>query len=296
MRRQHSVTALIPNYNGRALFEKYLPSVIATLQAGDELMIVDDTSTDDSVAWLIKTYGAKRDSSRSNNDFTVYSGSVLSKQGAVELTCVVNASNLRFGASCNRGVEQAKHDLIFLLNSDVAPHSDALEHLYHHFLPDPITSNVFGVGCLEIETAQNGAHAGKQILWFEKGLFMHSKAPDFSAGETAWVTGGSGLFSREKWLEIGGFDALFYPAYWEDIDLSFQARKKGWQILFEPKAVVDHNHETTNQTVFGQRKIAEMSWRNGLKFAWKNASFFQRLAFMFWQPYWWWQRAKQRHV
>lgn len=296
MRRQHGVTALIPNYNGRRLFEKYLPSVIKTLQPGDELLIVDDTSTDDSVAWLNKTFSATLDKGRSTADFTVHVGSATVDHGSITTTCVVNSKNLRFGASCNRGVQLAQHELIFLLNSDVAPHADALKHLYQHFLPEPKASTVFGVGCLEIETAQNGAYAGKQILWFEKGLFMHSKAPDFSAGETAWVTGGSGLFSRSKWLAIGGFDSLFYPAYWEDIDLSFQARKRGWQVLFEPKAVVDHNHETTNQSVFGQRKIAEMSWRNGLKFAWKNASFSQRLSFLLWQPYWWWQQAKLRHA
>lgn len=296
MTRQHGVTALIPNYNGRHLFEKYLPAVVRTLQTHDELLIVDDTSTDDSVAWLIKTYSAKKDSDRSCDDYTVYVGTTGSKGNTITVTCVVNSKNLRFGASCNRGVALAQHELIFLLNSDVAPHKTALQFLYRHFLPDPLISSVFGVGCMEIETAQNGAYAGKQVLWFEKGLFMHAKASDFSAGETAWVTGGSGLFSRSKWLEIGGFDPLFYPAYWEDIDLSFQARKRGWQVLFEPQAVVDHNHETTNQSVFGQRKIAEMSWRNGLKFAWKNATFTQRLAFITWQPYWWWQRLKRYHA
>lgn len=296
MRRQFGVTALIPNYNGRHLFEKYLPSVLNTLQTGDELLIVDDTSTDDSVDWLIATYTAKPDSDRTTPDADVYVGEAKVGHHRITITVVVNAKNLRFGASCNRGVKLAQHELIFLLNSDVAPHADALDHLYQHFLPDPKQSHVFGVGCLEIETAQNGAYAGKQILWFEKGLFMHSKAPDFKAGETAWVTGGSGLFSRSKWLEIGGFDPLFYPAYWEDIDLSFQARKRGWQILFEPKAVVDHNHETTNQSVFGQQKIANMSWNNGLKFAWKNANWQQRMSFLVWQPYWWWQRAKLKHV
>lgn len=296
MRRPLSTTALIPNYNGRHLLEKYLPSVFATLQAEDELLIVDDTSTDDSVAWLIKTFNCKHQPKQSSADFTVFQGfSKNIHHSEIIVTVVVNAENLRFGASCNRGVKLAKHELIFLLNSDVEPHKDALKHLLSHFQPDPTMSSVFGVGCLEIETAQNGAQAGKQNLWFEKGLFMHSKALDFSAGETAWVTGGSGLFSRQKWLEIGGFDPLFYPAYWEDIDLSFQARKRGWQVLFEPKAVVNHNHETTNQSVFGQRKIAEMSWRNGLKFTWKNADLRQKIAFLLWQPYWCYQRMKQQH-
>ncbi len=289
------VSALIPNYNGRKLLARYLPSVLNTLRSGDELLIVDDTSTDDSVEWLCKVYHATK--LPVSKDYELFRGDAINDdKKSIAVTIVKNLKNLRFGASCNRGVELAKGELIFLLNSDVSPHEGSLKQLLTHFGPTPESSKVFGVGCLEIETAQNGSYAGKQKIWFERGLFMHAKADDFSFGETAWVTGGSGLFSRKKWLEIGGFDPLFYPAYWEDIDLSFQARKLGYQILFDPKAIVDHNHETTNQTVFGQQKIAEMSWKNGIKFAWKNTTTVQKIAFILWQPFWWWQRAKRRHA
>lgn len=118
-------------------------------------------------------------------------------------------------------------------------------------------------------------------------MFIHSRAEDLRSGPTAWVSGGSGVFDKKKWLEIGGFDRLFYPAYWEDIDLSFQARKRGWKVLFEEKAVVDHNHETTNASVFGQRKMEQMSWRNANKFVWKNGDFWQKFAHILWKPYWW---------
>jgi GT2 family glycosyltransferase len=177
-------------------------------------------------------------------------------------------------------VRSAQHDLIFLINSDVAPRKNTLRHLTPYF----IDKSVFAVGPLEVE---HGKKSGKNKLWFERGMFIHSKADNFKSGSTAWVSGGSGLFDKHKWLAIGGFDKLFYPAYWEDIDLSFQARKKGWQVLFEAKAIVDHNHETTNATVFGQRKMEKMSWRNANKFVWKNGDFWQKLAHLLWKPYWW---------
>lgn len=94
------------------------------------------------------------------------------------------------------------------------------------------------------------------------------------------------------WLELAGFDQRFYPAYWEDIDLSFQARKRGWLILFEPQATVEHNHETTNNSVFGQDKIRQMSWSNAIKFTVKNADFLQLVQFYLWRPYWWYQAQK----
>jgi GT2 family glycosyltransferase len=208
-----------------------------------------------------------------------YRGTHAAASKKIKVVLLVNRQNQRFGETANRGVRAASHNLIFLINSDVAPRQTALKYLLPHFQD----SMVFAVGPLEIE---RGKKSGKNKLWFERGMFIHSKADDLKAGPTAWVSGGSGVFDKQKWLMIGGFDRLFYPAYWEDIDLSFQARKRDWQVLFESRAVVDHNHETTNATVFGQRKMERMSWQNANKFIWKNGDFWQKLAHLLWKPYW----------
>jgi hypothetical protein len=129
-------------------------------------------------------------------------------------------------------------------------------------------------------------------LWFERGLFHHGRAREFSAGPTAWVSGGSGLFDRQKFLALGGFDERFTPAYWEDVDLSFRARQHGWYVGFEPKATVVHLHETTNKSAFGEARIQDMSWRNAFRFTWKNATWWQTIEHMCWLPYWWFQRAR----
>jgi len=116
-------------------------------------------------------------------------------------------------------------------------------------------------------------------------MFIHSRASKLDSGETAWASGGSALFDLEKWKELGGFDIAFYPAYWEDIDLSMRARKKGWNILFCENAVVDHRHETTNASVFGQKKIDIMSWKNAYLFAWRHMTATQWLQHLIWLPY-----------
>lgn len=256
-----SVSVVIPNYNGQHLLAKNLPAVFAALTAGDEVVIIDDASTDDSWRWLNKVHASN----------------------GTSLSLLKNDRNLRFAATCNRGVTAATHDLIFLLNSDVSPHADVLTYLVPHF----DDTSVFAVGCLEQEQ-KNGqrVQGGKNKLWFERGMFVHSRADNFNSGLTAWVSGGSGMFHKPKWVQLGGFDEAYAPAYWEDVDLSFRARAYGWKILFESKAIVDHNHESTNQDVFGQQKIARMSWKNGQKFVWKNGMFTQKLLYLIWQPYW----------
>lgn len=252
------VSVVIPTFNGRALLEKNLPTVSACLRPDDEVIVVDDASDDGTLDWLQDTYP--------------------------EVKGLRNPKNLRFGATANRGVQEASGDLILLLNNDVKPHSDLLTYAVPHFE----SAHVFAVGCLEHEKNDVGKiqQGGKNRLWFQRGMFIHARADDFSSGETAWVSGGSGLFDRHKWLELGGFDARFYPAYWEDIDLSFRARQRGWQVLFEKKAVVEHHHETTHQDVFGQQKIDEMSWRNAKKFTWKNGTLWQKIQYLLWKPYW----------
>jgi len=81
-------------------------------------------------------------------------------------------------------------------------------------------------------------------------------------------------------------DPLYQPAYWEDIDLSWRAREKfGYQILFEPQSQVWHNHETTNVSVFGQRKMELMALRNQILFVWKNIRGQQLLEHWLWLPY-----------
>ncbi|MBD3279301.1 MAG: glycosyltransferase, partial [Candidatus Pacebacteria bacterium] len=203
----------------------------------------------------------------------------------IKVVVLVNQLNQRFAQNVNGGVKLASGELILLLNNDVKPQSNILKYLLPHFQKE----NMFAVGCLELEP--NGVKGGKNKLWFERGMFHHARASDFNSGPTAWVSGGSGLFARDKWLELAGFDPDYAPAYWEDVDLSFRARKKGWQVWFEPKAVVEHHHESTNLAEFGQKKIAQISWQNAQQFVWKNGSLSQKLQHLLWQPWWWLKRT-----
>ncbi|CAN5293403.1 hypothetical protein BH10PAT2_BH10PAT2_1680 [soil metagenome] len=273
-----SVSVIIPNYNGHHLMALNLPSVIEMLQAEDEVIIVDDASTDDSVEWLKKEYHLESIST-SSSDYNLFG----KKQKKINLVLVQNLKNVRFAASCNRGVSVSKNQLVFLLNTDVKPHSDTLEKLVPHFEK----GDTFGVGCLEREIIDGReVSGGKNILQFERGMFIHNRAPNMLTGETAWVSGGSGLFDRSKWDILKGFDTAYSPAYWEDVDLSFRARERGWKVLFEASAKVDHNHESTNTTAFGKKKMDEMSWRNANYFAIKNGSWLQKILYVIWRPYW----------
>ena len=278
------VSVVIPTYRGKVLLEKNLPSVLNSLRDGDEVIIVDDGMFKETLVWLKKNY--KLGTGVKGDDYVSYQGEYRLGKKKIRIAYVVNQTALRFAANSNRGVELAQHPLIFLVNDDVSAYPGTIKKLVPYFKD----KTVFAVGCLEFDHEHGGAKSGKNSLWFERGMFIHSKAADLKAGKTAWASGGSAMFSRAKWLEIGGLDLAYYPAYWEDIDLSHMARKKGWRVLFEPQAKVDHNHETTNTDVFGQQKMEQMSWRHANIFTLKHADIWQKIAYLLWKPYWWWKR------
>ncbi len=277
-----NVSIVIPSYKGVHLYEKNLPAVLDCMRDQDELIVVDDASgpEDNTIEWFKQKFQIQK---TNFNDFEadLYKAQYRIANKHLTITLLVNHSNQRFGASSNRGFKVATNNLVFLINNDVAPYKDCLKYLIPHFNNE----KVFAVGCLEHETHINEI-GGRNKLWFERGMFLHSRYKDMSMGETAWASGGSAMFRKSIFEEIGGFDKLYYPAYWEDIDLSFQAKKRGYLVLFEPRAQVDHNHETTNKSVFGEKKMRDMSWKNAKKFTLKNGNFWQKISFLLWQPYW----------
>lgn len=256
------ISIIIPSFNGRTLLGKYLPFVIQAAETWDpsrknwELIIVDDASTDGTSEWLRQTHP--------------------------KIQIIHNLRNVRFGESCNRGVDAAKGDVIVLLNNDVQPKPDFLIPLMKHF-SDP---SVFAVGCREVNRLkEKEVFGGRGVMAFMRGFVVHWRPKDQESHDTLWVSAGSAAYRRDLWVKLGGFDRLFRPAYEEDRDLCWRALKAGYRLVFEPKAQVRHDHETTNIKAFGRWQIALFSLKNQLLFVWKNLSGRYLLSHLFWLPY-----------
>ena len=263
-------SVIIPTYNGKDLLEKHLPAVLKMMEPKDELLIIDDASSDDTEEW-----------------FREWKQTLFQKEetSIPSIRYIQNITNLRFAATVNKAVYQVTHDYFLLLNNDVAPSKKLLDTVWSFRQQQHEPENIFAIGCKEIEGDDENVIGGRNLLWFERGMFIHSRHPEMESGETAWASGGSSVFDTKKWLEIGGFDRRFYPAYWEDIDLSVRAKKEDWKVLFCKEALVHHHHETTNATVFGQRKIALMSWKNAYIFAWQHMTKQQWVQHILWMFY-----------
>lgn len=266
------VSVVIPNWNGKNILEKNLPAVIEVVggenQISSEIIVCDDSSTDGSASFLREKFPAVR---------------VIEKDKHELVSRFARNKHEGFSANCNRGVKEAQGEIIVFLNSDIIPEKGFLSALVPHFSEE----DVFAVGCMDKSVEENGIILrGKGIGRFERGFLVHSKG-DTGFGSTLWVNGGSGAFNREKFLALGGFDTVYDPFYYEDIDLSYRAWKRGWRTLFEPKAVVLHKHEEgAIKSNFSKFYVKVVAYRNQFIFVWKNITDFQMLlSHILWLPY-----------
>lgn len=227
-----NISIIIPNWNGRKLLEKNLPAVLATRPS--EVIVVDDASPDDSNTFLEKNYP--------------------------KIKIVKHQKNLGFAVACNSGAKASKGEIVVLLNLDVVPEKDTFQKI----LPDFEDDKVFAVSFNE----PNFSWA--RIFW-KNGFIEHEPGPKANKTHiTAWASGGSAAFRKSIWEKLGGFDEIYKPFYWEDIDLGYRAWKRGYKILWEPKAIVHHEHEAIIGKHFSKEYIDSISERNQLLFIWKN--------------------------
>jgi GT2 family glycosyltransferase len=88
-------------------------------------------------------------------------------------------------------------------------------------------------------------HAGGAITWLGLGYdigFGEVDAPQFNVRRyVGCFCGGAALIRREVFQELGGFDKSYF-AYLEDVDLSWRVALRGYRVLYEPLAVVQHQY------------------------------------------------------
>ncbi len=196
-----------------------------------------------------------------------------------KIILIENNKNLGFGQTINKGIKRALGQYIFLLNNDVVLENKSFEKGLVYFKKN---KKLFAVSFALREKDQK--IVGKNKIFWRQGMFFNKGVNKLTFGVNAWAEGGACLIDKNKFLELGGFDPLFSPFYWEDIDLSYQAWKRGYQILFDPQILVNHFHETTISKYYDQSYIKKTAYRNQFIFIWKNITdqfyIFQHIVFL----------------
>jgi GT2 family glycosyltransferase len=250
-----SATVVIPNWNGRELLERYLPSVVDALAGNpeNEIIVVDNGSSDGSAEFL--------------------------QQRFPQVKVLALDKNLGFGGGSNAGFRAAKNQIVVLLNSDMRVDRGFLAPLLEGFTDH----KVFAVSCQIFFTDPKKLReeTGLTQGWWENGALRVRHRLDAAVREPYpcfYGGGGSCAFDRRKFLELGGFDPLLAPFYLEDTDLGYMAWKRGWKVFYQPRSIVYHEHRGTIGKRFSEAQIQSVLKKNFVLFCWKNIHEWPRLA------------------
>ncbi len=256
---RHAASIVIPNWNGRDLLAKYLPSVIASIEShpDSEIIVVDNGSEDGSVAFVRERFPAVK---------------------VLDLP-----KNFGFGGGSNAGFRAAKHDVVVLLNSDMRVDAGFLAPLLDGFQDE----KTFAVSCQIFfsDPKKLREETGLTEGWWLQGALRvrHREEPTIrELFPCFYGGGGSCAFDRKKFIELGGFDELLRPFYLEDTDLGYLAWKRGWKVFYQPASVVYHEHRGTIGKRFSNAYIQSVLKKNFLLFTWKNIHDWRKLISHFW--------------
>jgi GT2 family glycosyltransferase/SAM-dependent methyltransferase len=255
-RTSPAVSIIIPCHNGVRLTQSCLAAVEATLSSSlhGEVIVVDDASTDGTRAMLARW--AKR-----NNHVRV----------------LRNSRNIGFVRSCNRAAKAARGEMLVLLNNDTQPARGWLTALLRTFDDHPDAGAVGGKLVFPDGTLQeagslvfrdgSAANFGRGDRNPDHPLFNHVRQVDYCSAALLATP-------RRLFLELGGFDSCYVPAYYEDTDYCFKLRDKGYRVYYQPAARVIHHegascgkdltqgakrHQTVNREKFRDR------WKTALE-------------------------------
>lgn len=217
------VTIVILNWNGKQWLSQFLPSVLQTHFDAFEILLVDNASTDDSVAFVQNTFPTIR---------------------VLQLD-----KNYGFAEGNNRALPHVHTPYYVLLNSDVEVDKNWLQPLVDRMESNPQLAAI-QPKVLAYHARNKFEHAGAAGGWMDTYLYPFCKGRIFDETETDngqyedfsevfWATGACCIVRKSVTDAIGLFEPTFF-AHMEEIDFCWRAQNFGWRIGYEPKSVIWH--------------------------------------------------------
>lgn len=237
-----AVSVVIPTLGRESRLRMSLPAVVreveARAMAADEVLIVDDSGLERASGSVPEILGSEDGDRRA------------------KVRIVSHADNLGFGAAVAHGVKEARNPLVMVLHDDVELGDGALDELAKAFLdpgsvvpsPDAVFAAAPRVVHAEAgpdvapETTGTLTLVDDRMTVFEGQPSREPESGDASDGPrlASFLPSSAFMIMRQEFLDSGGFDELFAPFSWEDVDFSLSARRRGRLLLEVPRARATH--------------------------------------------------------
>lgn len=223
MKKKPSVALVILNWNGRQLLERFLPSVVKSVYENLEIVVIDNGSTDDSVALIQKEFPT--------------------------IKIIANTTNKGFAAGYNDGLKQLQHDYFILLNTDVEVPEHWIDPVIDLMETDPMIAAAQPKIKWQLEK-DKFEYAGAAGGFIDQFAYPFCRGRVFDNVEIDrgqyneqmdifWASGAAFFVRRNQFNEIGGFDGDLF-AHMEEIDVCWRLKNLGYRIVCCPDAEVFH--------------------------------------------------------
>lgn len=245
-----SLAIVILNWNGRQLLERFLPSVINCSQ-GAKVIVADNASSDDSVAFLRERFPQVR--------------------------IIENSENYGFAGGYNLALQQVEADLFCLLNSDVEVTPGWLDPVLDLFDQRPEVG-IVQPKIKDLKHPEHFEYAGAAGGFLDRFGYPFCRGRIFQSleedqgqyddtREIFWATGACMFIRQEVFRELGGFDADYF-AHQEEVDLCWRARNHGYTVFYTGMSEVFHLGGSTLNNMNPKKTF--LNFRNSLYSITKN--------------------------
>jgi len=217
------VAIVILNWNGVKHLEEFLPSVIKSDWPNLEIVVGDNASSDDSVAFVKTNYPS--------------------------VTIIQNDANYGFTGGYNKVLEHVSADYYILLNSDVEVPSGWIKPVIELMESDeliaaaaPKIKSYLQKGHFEHAGAAGGFIDSFGYPFCRGRMFYEieeDKGQYQESGEVFWASGAALFIKKKYWDEVGGFDDRFF-AHMEEIDLCWRLKNLGYKVMYCAQSEVYH--------------------------------------------------------
>ncbi|MBT6053512.1 MAG: glycosyltransferase family 2 protein [Candidatus Scalindua sp.] len=244
---QPTINIIILNYNGRDLLAECLPSIVVashTSKYSCKVTVIDNVSTDDSVQFL-----------RSN----------------FPDVDIVRAKENLVLCSYNDVIQSLDDDIVILLNNDLKLDKNYVDPLVSVFSNQKDVFFVASRGYSFDGVDYEGDRAIAKIRWGILNPETRFKGYERFIKKSGYtISAGIAAFDRKKFIELGGYDDLYLPGRYEDVDLCFRGWKRGWKGIYQPESVQFHMGCVSFKKNFKQKEIDNIVFRNSILFTIKN--------------------------
>lgn len=237
-----SVSIVIPTLGSESRLGVSLSAAVREVEsraiAADEILVIDDSGADRASGTVPEVLGGEDGDRRA------------------KVRVVSTGDNLGFAAAVAKGMQEARNPLVLVLHDDVALGQGSLDELTRAFLkPGAIAPKPEAVFAASPRVTYAGAGAdvpaettGTLTLVDDRlTVFEGEPASEPQAGGAAdaprlasYLPSSAFMMIRQEFLDSGGFDPLFEPFSWEDVDFSLSARRRGRLLVEVPNAHAVH--------------------------------------------------------